>query len=532
MSGQVFNFTGGIGSAGGSGNGNLFADLVQLPAEVDGMSDVNTVVYGNGRIIAPRYGAAEAFYSDDYGTTWKTMALPYAADWEGSTYADGVFLLFGGASSDKIARSTDNGFTWTTVYLPTTFYWLRSMAYGEGKFVAVCPSHDKSLNMTRGSVLYSTDAGATWQVSYAIANIRSSITAYGNGVFVNAPYEAEGSFGLSSDGVTWTDVAFSTAGIRFISSLIFVNGRFYAFPSYTATTTNAPGSNIAAYSEDGKNWTSFTLPTTGHYRQAAYGNGTLFVLSTKDSTKGYYSTDNGATWQSVSMDSQMAMGTGALAFFCESRFIVIGSNAVYYSETGAELSTWMVDKITSLSIDNIDRTRLVAEALAPYLSVGSGSGGSGDDDGGDGGDGGDGDGGDSIVVITDGDVYSTEETVVGTWINGKPIYRTVILATYPTTLDQFGVGADLTSLNIEKLVDIYGVTGGANIFCPGGKDFVISSMYMDGNKKLQMYTSDSYTKGASVYVVLEYTKTTDIATTGIPSTTALMESYDEGVNEA
>ena len=97
-------------------------------------------------------------------------------------------------------------------------------------------------------------------------------------------------------------------------------------------------------------------------------------------------------------------------------------------------------------------------------------------------------------------VYSTDETIIGRWIDGKPIYRKVIQK--PTT------GMDISSLNIEtpiKMETCMFLDGGAYIIKSGPEAGEARFCFIQNNT-LQV------TPG-SIYAVLEYTKTTDDATT-------------------
>ena len=126
------------------------------------------------------------------------------------------------------------------------------------------------------------------------------------------------------------------------------------------------------------------------------------------------------------------------------------------------------------------------------------------------------------------EVYSTEETVVGTWIDGKPHYRLTCVGTATGSVVTL---ADLRSIPIDTLTKLSGAIVSGTMVLPGG--------YTSGEKFVNIWVGDSmlkcyspgYTSGtivASVY----YTKTTDTATIAIPSATALMAAYEEGVNEA
>lgn len=108
---------------------------------------------------------------------------------------------------------------------------------------------------------------------------------------------------------------------------------------------------------------------------------------------------------------------------------------------------------------------------------------------------------------TSGEHYSTEEQVIGTWIDGKPLYRKVVIV-------QNVAANDYTVIKIEDdmvLKNFYGVAKLSNntiysIFAPEGLN--IPYRYDPGNKGLVGRTKSSagITKAE---VIIEYTKTTD-----------------------
>ena len=113
--------------------------------------------------------------------------------------------------------------------------------------------------------------------------------------------------------------------------------------------------------------------------------------------------------------------------------------------------------------------------------------------------------------------YSTTETRVGTWINGKPLYRTVIQFTTATT--ETALTIDVSSLNIDRLVKLDGTNGTntdtrpINFFIMfGTTSYYVSARYTgasgsDPDRVLVQY-STAY-GGLLSYLILEYTKTTD-----------------------
>ena len=109
--------------------------------------------------------------------------------------------------------------------------------------------------------------------------------------------------------------------------------------------------------------------------------------------------------------------------------------------------------------------------------------------------------------------YSTTEQVIGTWINGKPIYEIVLQV--DTKTNAYAT-IDVSSLNIDIPLN-------ADIFgrCTlNGTDFTLGSYFQDNNDGINTYlqsnkttlvvrSKSNYPRGENMYVVLRYTKTTD-----------------------
>lgn len=133
---------------------------------------------------------------------------------------------------------------------------------------------------------------------------------------------------------------------------------------------------------------------------------------------------------------------------------------------------------------------------------------------------------------TSSDVYSAEETVVGTWIDGKPVYRRLIFVTIASTGKNVVLRTSNTLMDACCRLDaIMQNNASGNIKTPASfNEFMRLYESMDGNLYLDIINSAAI--GHTCMVVLEYTKLSDTATIDIPSATALMEAYEEGVNEA
>lgn len=59
------------------------------------------------------------------------------------------------------------------------------------------------------------------------------------------------------------------------------------------------------------------------------------------------------------------------------------------------------------------------------------------------------------IPKSEGEVYSTEETRIGTWIDGKPLYQCTFIGRTPNQAGD-GTIANLSDFNINTCVDIFG----------------------------------------------------------------------------
>lgn len=113
----------------------------------------------------------------------------------------------------------------------------------------------------------------------------------------------------------------------------------------------------------------------------------------------------------------------------------------------------------------------------------------------------DGGGGGSGGGESAGEVHSTEETRIGTWIDGKPLYRRVL--TFKGTID-----LNTAEWQIDTLVSI---TGSAHT--PGSNTSPVPSSYafLYFERDYAHLTSQFHSSylSADIVAVFEYTKTTD-----------------------
>ena len=112
------------------------------------------------------------------------------------------------------------------------------------------------------------------------------------------------------------------------------------------------------------------------------------------------------------------------------------------------------------------------------------------------------------MYTSSGDDYSTEETVIGTWIDGKPIYRKVvplIAEVYVGSNYYSDIGIIFPS-NYESVIrlDMASTTNNSSIVRV--EEF---NYYSLSGSNYTVANSMGFTTKAGDYAILEYTKTTD-----------------------
>lgn len=120
-----------------------------------------------------------------------------------------------------------------------------------------------------------------------------------------------------------------------------------------------------------------------------------------------------------------------------------------------------------------------------------------------------------IKAVAAGDVYSTTERVVGTWIDGKPVYEKTIAITSPTVTEDGTVAIDVidTISNLKKNISINGYLNSATNLIPlpmfannSGHQFKV---IVSNNGEIKVISSSTSFNNFDGYAVIRYTKTTD-----------------------
>ena len=199
-----------------------------------------------------------------------------------------------------------------TAQLTSTAKWI-SVTYGNDKFVAVSYS---------GNISYSTD-GITWFVSNPPSGSGAwrSVT-YGNGRFVAVAgasnFSDEAAY--SDDGINWTSTTLPSS--TYWQSVSYGNNRF--------VTVGSP--NKAAYSDDGINWYEGSIGSS-QWQSIAYGNGRFVVITNGSPIAEAAYSDDGINWISTKMP--LAYVTWQSVAYGNGRFVAIASMTIAaYSDDG------------------------------------------------------------------------------------------------------------------------------------------------------------------------------------------------------
>lgn len=117
------------------------------------------------------------------------------------------------------------------------------------------------------------------------------------------------------------------------------------------------------------------------------------------------------------------------------------------------------------------------------------------------------------------DVYSTEETRIGTWVDGKPLYRKVFVGPFAGVNVSTVVGTETPDVDaVTYLSAITLLTNGRWTpfpYPPSSTIWAVCQFAADDHK-VYIITNNPVFVGHDAYVVMHYTKTTDQATGGLP----------------
>jgi hypothetical protein len=245
------------------------------------------ITYGNGKFVAVgRLSTSQAgLYSSD-GINWSVSLLPAITNWHSIAYGNGMFIatpytLTPESGPGNIIALSSDGINWTSLTLEIDSLRDNQIIYADGKFVI-------SGGAINGGSFYSTD-GINWnQCLVTGGGINLERVAYGSGRFVavDNSSSAVNKIAYSLDGINWSIIeVFQNSYKGFNIAYEKINGVGYFFIT-TRDRATSDNSSFGAYSTDGLNWTSVSLPYTTSW-SFVYGAFGKFSF-TSDSSQGGY----------------------------------------------------------------------------------------------------------------------------------------------------------------------------------------------------------------------------------------------------
>lgn len=119
-----------------------------------------------------------------------------------------------------------------------------------------------------------------------------------------------------------------------------------------------------------------------------------------------------------------------------------------------------------------------------------------------------------IKAVVAGEVYSTEERVVGTWIDGKKIWQKTVVTISPNTSSNGDFAYKTIShgiTNIDKIVMSFGnvVTNTISLNMPAFVDLGYKIKFNASKTEIVIANDATTWNDSDVYITLRYTKTTD-----------------------
>ena len=305
--------------------------------------------------------------------SWTAQSAAEANIWRSVAYGNGKFVAVAAnpsyfdppSGANRVMTSVD-GVSWTA-QSAAAGSWV-SVTYGNGTFVAVA---------TDGAnrVMTSPD-GVTWTAQIAaVANSWMSVT-YGNGTFVAVAISGPQSSRVmtSPDGVSWT--AQAAAELNYWWSVTYGNGKFVA-----VAISGSGSSNLVMTSPDGEVWTAQASAETNDWNSVTYGNGKFVAVSSYGNHRVMTSPD-GVSWTA---QAAAEANSWQSVTFGDGKFVAVansgmnsGTNRVMTSADGvswaaqaaAEDNSWQSvtygsGKFVAVSKTGSNRVMTLATASAP-----------------------------------------------------------------------------------------------------------------------------------------------------------------------
>ena len=240
-------------------------------------------------------------------------------------YGNGTWVAVApsGVGNNKVMTSIDGGVNWTSVSVSGS---PMSVAYGNGS------NGDVFVAVGTFGLLWTSPDGLVWTSRTGIGNHDWSSVAYGNGLWVAvATYVGYGDRVMTShNSVNWTGR--TAAADNSWVSVAYGNGL------WVAVANNGTGNRVMT-SPDGSTWTPRTSAADNNWNSVAYGNG-LWVAVANNGTERLMTSPNGVTWTPRTTPGDVAENSWSSVAYGNGLWVAISSNGTKRLMTSPDGIAW------------------------------------------------------------------------------------------------------------------------------------------------------------------------------------------------
>lgn len=302
------------------------------------------VNYLGGKWIALGHTSNVATSPD--GVTWSEHPIP-AGSWQSVTYGKGRYVALNANDSTPHEIVSTNGVNWSVVTGPSGPW--TSVVYGGGLFVGV------------GSLgqIYTSSDGINWNKTFLRPHDNFRSVAYGNGRFV-AVDAAHGDTATALDGVHWAFYLTPKVGAHW-GAVTYGDGNFVAF--------DQSGSGFNASTVMGFAWLVHAYSPAQEIDAATYGCGNFVATGqSSGSSNNFFVSPTGATLSPSAVPSDVGSDWTSVAY-ANHRYVAVddaGNIASATTSANCAASTPMAPR----DISGFPHNNSVLTFLHPPLSAG------------------------------------------------------------------------------------------------------------------------------------------------------------------
>lgn len=264
-------------------------------------------------------------------------------------YGNGIFV---GVSSNTIYTSTD-GINWTSRTGGESI--IRAVRFLQNKFYITSGS-------STGRIKSSTD-GVSWTTVYSASSSDIKDIAYGNGKFIAVSSDSK--ILTSTDGTTWTLIS----GVAGTTTQDFQSVIYIGSDTWYLSLSASPW--IIRSTDNGDTWNSLSVTGIGAGSTPSnfYYNGTTLLLRLAGSVLGSVHSSNGESWNATSGVESLSSGLYFHSFIQNGSTFYMLINGTFNNPTTAylysstDLITWTLSTTLNLSeAANVSRKGAVSDS--------------------------------------------------------------------------------------------------------------------------------------------------------------------------